>query len=180
MRFPWELVALGALALFAAGGGYVMATNRKAGARWSRLLPAARAKVEQLEAAARAEGLNVMFFDGWRSPEDSAKNIAAGTSKVTDPFLSLHVWGVAFDIVFVNAAGLPTWLEDPSKPKGWVDPRWRQLAEIGQRLGLYSGGLNWGWDYPHFQLPGYSASSLRTKYGNNYLAFLSQAGVSVA
>jgi hypothetical protein len=180
MRPPWELLALGALALLTAGGGYVMATNRKTGARWNRLLPAARAAAEKLEAAARAEGLNVMFFDGWRSPEESARNYVAGTSRLSDPYNSYHVWGAALDVAFVNAAGLPTWLEDSSKPKGWVDPRWKQLAAIGQRLGLYSGGINWGWDWGHFQLPGYSVSALRAKYGNDYLAFLAQAGVAVA
>ncbi len=61
-----------------------------------------------------------------------------------------------------------------------TDPRWRQLAEIGRRLGLYSGGLHWGWDWPHFQLPGYTAGVLRASWGNNYLAFLQRSGVAVA
>lgn len=172
-RFPWWLLALGAVAMLAAGGGYVMTTQRQSGPRWHRLLPEARTKAQQLIDQARAAGLDVMFWDGWRSPEDSQKNIDAGTSKVSDPFNSLHVWGAAFDIVFRNAAGLPVWPPD-------TDPRWRQLAEIGRRLGLYSGGLHWGWDWPHFQLADYTAGVLRASYGNNYQAFLAQRGVAIA
>lgn len=180
MRFPWWLIALGAAAIMVTGGGYFFVTNRQTGNRWTRLLPETRAKAQQLIDQARAAGLDVMFWDGWRPPEASAENMRAGTSKVKSPFDSLHVWGVAIDIVFVNAAGFPTWLEDASKPAGWVDPRWKKLAAIGQQLGLYSGGLNWGWDWPHFQMPGYAASTLRARYGNDYLAFLTQRGVAVA
>lgn len=170
-KFPWWWFLVGAGVLLLAGGGVVaVVTDRKSGPRWGRLLPEARSLADQLVSQARAAGLDVMFWEGWRSPEDSAKNMQAGTSKIKNPLDSLHVWGVAFDIVFRNAAGLPTWPPES-------DPRWHQLAEIGQRLGLVSGGLNWGWDWPHFQLPGYSASSLRSGYSNNYLAFLSSRGV---
>lgn len=174
-KFPWWLLLVGAGIVLLAGGVAVTA-NRRSGPRWGRLLPEAQGLADQLVRQARAAGLDVVFWDGWRSPEASAENMRAGTSKVRSPFDSLHVWGVAFDIVFVNAAGFPTWLEDASKPEGWVDPRWKKLAAIGQQLGLYSGGLNWGWDWPHFQLPGYAASTLRARYGNDYLAFLSQRG----
>ena len=179
MRFPWWLVAVGA-AIMAMGGGYLIVTKRQVGNRWTRLLPETRSKAQQLIDKANAAGLRVMFWDGWRAPEESAKNIAAGTSQLSDPYNSYHVWGLAFDLVFVNDAGLPTWLEDRSKPAGWVDPRWRQLAALGESLGLYSGGLHWGWDWPHFQMPGTSVASLRASYGTNYQAFLSQRGVAVA
>ena len=168
---PWWLFLVGAGMLLLAGGGvYVVTANRRSGPRWAHLLPEARAKADQLVSQARAAGLDVMFWEGWRSLEDSAKNMQAGTSKIKNPLDSLHVWGVAFDIVFRNAAGLPAWPPE-------TDPRWRQLAEIGQRLGLVSGGISWGWDWPHFQLPGYTASALRANYNNNYLAFLSSRGV---
>ena len=172
-RFPWWLFALGVGLVLAAGGGYVVTTRRQTGPRWERMLPEARAKAEALLREATAAGLEVMFWDGWRSPEDSQKNIDAGTSRVTDPFNSLHVWGAAFDIVFRNTAGLPYWPPD-------TDPRWRELAQIGRRLGLYSGGLHWGWDWPHFQLPSHTIGVLRASYGNNYLAFLQSNGVAVA
>lgn len=169
----WLLLAIGAVVLLAGGVGYVAVTTRKSGPRWDRLLPEAKSKVLELERRAIAAGLPVMFWDGWRSPDESAKNIAAGTSKVKDPHDSLHVWGAAFDIVFRTRAGLPEWPPE-------TDPRWKQLATIGRELGLVSGGLSWGWDWPHFQLPTVSAAALKATYGKNYQAFLASRGVTVA
>ena len=71
------------------GGGavaYVAVTNRKRGKRWSLLWPETRAKVLQLEKLAQANGLSVMFWDGWRDPAETLLNIAKGTSKVKDAF----------------------------------------------------------------------------------------------
>ena len=169
-RYAWFGVVL---ILAALGGGYSIVTNRMSGARWDRMLPETRTQALELVRRANAAGLDVMFWDGWRSPQATARNVAAGTSKVADSYGSLHTWGVAFDIVFRNAAGLPYWPDD-------TDPRWRQLAEIGRGLGLNSGGLMWGWDWPHFQLPGYRASALKSSYGVNYLAFLQSRGAVVA
>lgn len=173
MRHGRLLLALalagGAIAL---AGGYYVTTDRMRGPRWDRLLPDAKRKAQQLVAAAKAAGLDVMFWEGWRDPAASAKNIAAGTSKVKHPLDSLHVWGSAFDIVFRNAAGLPSWPPE-------TDLRWRKLAVIGQQLGLLSGGLMWGWDWPHFQLPGVSAGALRQAYSDNYVAFLQSQGATV-
>jgi hypothetical protein len=146
--------------------------NRKNGPRWERLHPELRAKVEELERRAQVSGLDVMFWDGWRSPEASAANIAAGASKVKNPLDSLHVWGLAADIVFRNALGVAYWPED-------TDPRWRQLAAIGEALGLKSGGLMWGWDWPHFQLPGYTSAALRASWGASYLDFIGSTGAIV-
>lgn len=172
-KLGWWLL-LGTGLLLALGGvGYVAMTQRQSGPRWDRLLPEAKLKAQQVIAAATAAGLDVMFWDGWRSPETSAANMQAGTSKVKNPLDSLHVWGAAFDIVFKNAAGLPEWPPE-------TDPRWRQLAEIGRRLGLVSGGLAWGWDWPHFQLVGYTAGLLRAQNADNYLAFLQRSGAQVA
>lgn len=144
---------------------------RKIGSRWNKMLPQAQQKSEQLVALAKNNGLNVMFYDGWRAPEETVKNIEAGTSKVDDAYSSLHTWGVAFDIVFID----PT-----TKGASWLtdnDPRWRKLAMLGESIGLKSGGLMWGWDYPHFQLRGYTAEKLKQQYGNNYNAFLTINGV---
>lgn len=143
-----------------------MNIDRRSGLRWVRLLPETRDISDKLVSQAREAGLDVMFWDGWRSPKDSENNMKNGTSKIKNPLDSLHVWGVAFDIVFRNATGQPLWPPE-------TDKRWRQLAEIGKSLGLVSGGLEWGWDWPHFQLPGYSAGSLRKLYNDNYLEFLS-------
>lgn len=166
----WQWLAVGLL--LAGGGGYVAVTNRKAGDRWERMLPELKVKVLELELQARDRGLDVMFWDGWRDPQETLRNIAAGTSKVKDAFGSLHTWGAAADIVFRNAAGVPYWPAD-------TDPRWKRLATLGEALGLKSGGFMWGWDWPHFQLPGVTASGLKQKWGNNYAAFLGSRGVMV-
>lgn len=168
-RFPWWIVFLG-IGLAVAGGGYVAMTNRKIGPRWTRLLPQAREKAQELERLANAQGIPAMFFDGWRSPEVSAQNIAKGASRVADPLDSLHVWGLAFDMAFKNDLGMPEWPPD-------TDPRWKRLAELGASIGLNSGGLMWGWDWGHFQLPGFNVAALKQTYAGEYLAFLSSRGV---
>ncbi len=136
-------------------------------------MPAAQQKALQLIDLAKQQGLDVQFWEGWRDPAVELTNIAAGTSKLKDPIDSLHTWGVAFDIVFRNSAGLPIWPSD-------TDPRWRQLAQLGQSIGLFSGGLNWGWDWPHFQLPEYPLSGLKQQYGRDYLAFVQDNAGQVA
>lgn len=173
------LLLIALVAVFAAGGGgYVMATNRKRGTTWSRLLPEARAKVEELERKAAAAGLSVMFVAGWRDPAVTQKQIdqcndndpaTPCVTKVKDSLSSGHAWGFAFDIAFKNAAGLPYWPKD-------TDPRWVQLARLGESIGLKSGGLAWGWDFPHFWLPGYSVSAVRAQYVTPQ-SFLSSRGV---
>ena len=143
---------------------------RKTGDRWNYMLPGTREKVAALETLAAHNGLLVMFWDGWRDPADTLKNIAAGTSKVTDAFGSLHTWGLAFDMVFIGPLGEPVWLPD-------TDPRWKQLAQLGESIGLKSGGIMWGWDWPHFQMPGFSYSALKYIYDTDYETFLSERGV---
>ncbi len=169
----WLLLGAGALILLGGGAGYYVMTQRMTGPRWDRLLPDIKAKTLALLAAAEKAGLPVMFWEGWRDPAVELKDEQSGTSHLKDPYDSMHIWGGAVDIVFKNAAGLPEW-----PPVS--DPRWRQLAELGQSLGLYSGGLHWGWDWGHFQLPGLSLANLRNQYGTNYLAFLQNNGTAVA
>lgn len=168
---PWWLaIGAGAVALLLAGGPILITmSERKRGPRWDNLHPELRRLVPLIEADARAEGLEVMFWDGWRDPGASAANIAAGTSKLKDPFNSMHVWGLAVDLVFRGQLGQPSWPVDS-------DPRWRQLAAIMERNGLKSAGLAWGWDWPHAELPGFAMSELRARYGTNYLAFIADAG----
>jgi len=181
-------LALAALALGTTKGGQTLieqtaaaVVGRKHGPRWDRLHPDLRTLVEQVEQQAAAAGLDVMFWEGWRDLDTQKTDIARGVSHLKDPLNSLHPWGLAADFVFKNALGAPTWLEDAAQPKGWVDPRWRQLAEIMQGVGLFSGGLAWGWDWPHAQLAGYTAASVRGEWGDNYLAFIrSTTGEAVA
>lgn len=176
-RLQWLLIGL--LAAFGlAGGGYYLATNRMSGPRWNRLLPQAKNAAQLLLQKAQDNGLQVMFFDGWRDPAESAANIAKGVSFITDPFNSMHVWGAAFDIVFADALGLPSW-PDPT------DPRWQKLGAIGESLNLKWGGRfappgSKQFDGPHFQLPGYSTAALKQEYGNNYLTFLQTSGIVIA
>ena len=157
-----------------AGGGYYMATGgRRAGKRWLWMTPGAKAKATALIAEANRQGLNVMFWDGWRDPSETLKNIAAGTSKVTDAYSSKHSWGVAFDIVFKNPLGLPSW--PPAS-----DPRWQKLGAIGKRLGLRWGGDFSGFfDGPHFELADFSLTTARATYGKNYQGWLAYKGVTI-
>lgn len=169
----WLLLGAGALLLLGGGTGYYIMTQRMTGPRWDRLLPAMKSKTIALLDAAGKAGLQVMFWEGWRDPAVELADEQSGHSKLKDPYNSMHIWGAAADFAFRNAAGLPEW-------PPVTDPRWRQLAEIGQSVGLFSGGLNWGWDWGHFQLPGLSLASLRSQYGTNYLAYLQQNGTAVA
>ncbi len=143
--------------------------RRMKGERWNNLLPSAKSKAIALLRMANDEGLNVMFWDGWRSPSETIKNMKAGTTKVKDPYGSLHTWGSAFDIVF-SRNGQPYW--PPA-----TDPRWQRLGAIGKRLGLVWGGnFRSFFDGPHFQLPGVSVSRLKQRYGNDYMAYLASRG----
>lgn len=181
----WQRIGLIVLVLAAiAGGGYFAVTaGRKYGKRWTWLLPEAQRKALELERLAKANGLNVMFWDGWRDPAETLQNIAKGTSKVADAWASNHTWGIAFDMVFKNAIGLPEWPAGPPNP----DPRWYRLGELGESIGLKWGGRWWNpqtktgfFDGPHFELPNIALTDLRAKYGTNYQQWLSAKGVATA
>ena len=166
----WTVAA--GLAALGAGTARVMLTQRMRGPRWDRLLPDMQRRELQLLDALKAAGLPMMFWEGWRSPEDSAANIASGTSHVKNPYDSLHVWGAAVDNVFRSALGGPSW-------PPITDPRWEQYAQLAERFGLRSGLHLWGFDGPHVQLPGVDVASLRRQYGTNYLAFIAGSGQTV-
>jgi hypothetical protein len=117
---------------------------------------------------ANAAGLGVMFFEGHRTVEDELKNIEKGTSKVTDPYNTVHLWGGAVDIVFENALGLPYWPEAD-------DPRWEQLATIAATAGL-SHPISW--DKPHFQDPDFNIKTVRAAWGEDFEGYLQTKGVT--
>jgi len=169
----WLLLGAGALLLLGGGAGYYMMMARMSGPRWDRLLPETKARTLALLAAAQAAGLQVMFFKGWRDPAVEAQNIQNGTSHLKDPYDTRHTWGAAVDLTFKNALGMPYW-------PPVTDPRWKQLAELGVAQGFKSGGLSWGWDWGHFELPNFDLAGIRSTYGRNYLAYLSNNGVAVA
>lgn len=163
------------VAAIAGGGYYAVTTGRKTGKRWTWMVPDARAKAAQLERLANQQGLNVMFWDGWRDPAETIRNIEKGTSKVKDAYGSKHTWGVAFDMVFKNPVGLPSW--PPA-----TDPRWKQLGELGKSLGLRWGGEIFGpkfFDGPHFELPNFNMQTARNAYGINYQGWLAFKGVPI-
>ena len=164
------LLVVGAIA---GTGYYAVTTGRKRGKRWTWLVPEARTKAIQLVREANRQGLNVMFWDGWRDPAETLHNIAKGTSKVKDAYGSKHTWGVAFDIVFKDALGLPSW--PPAS-----DPRWQKLGAIGKQLGLKWGGDFRGFfDGPHFELPDFNMTTARNAYGINYQGWLAYKGVGI-
>lgn len=159
----------GIVALFLLWGGYKIVTDRMTGDRWGKLLPEMQQKTLALMQAAAAAGLDVMFYDGWRSVEDEEAHIEAGTSKLTDPYNTRHLWGAAVDIVFRNAAGFPIW-------PGADDPRWLKLQKLGEGVGLVHPII---WDKPHFELPDFNLASVRKMYGEDFEAYLSDNGVAV-
>jgi hypothetical protein len=150
---------------FAYFGGFVN-KRKMIGETWDKLIPSIKEKVLATLAQAEAEGLSVMFFEGWRSPEDEQADIDKGTSHLTDPYNGHHVWGAAADIVFMNYLGFASW-PDAS------DPRWQQLIDIG-----ISKGLNHpiSWDKPHFEDPSFNLSIARAQYGNDYEQYIKNNG----
>jgi hypothetical protein len=168
----WTLLIMA----IAYGGTRMYISKRMKGPRWDRLTPGTKQKTLDLLAQAENEGLNVMFWDGWRDTEEQTKNIQAGTSFVKNPLNSKHPWGIAVDIVFVDALGMPSW-PDPKVPANLE--QWKKLGELGERVGFSWGGRWKAFDGPHFQEPGINTADLRTQYGDQPLAYLREQGVMV-
>lgn len=127
------------------------------------LHPTLRSKAEELIQRAAAVGINLIISQTLRSKAEQDEIYAQGrtqTGKVVSnaPYpQSLHNWGVAFDIAIIGADGKVTW-----------DVTWfKKVGPIGEALGLVWGG-RWSKfpDYPHFELPNYSWSSLNKLYGS--------------
>ncbi len=178
----WLIAGVSVLVLTLAGTGRGRALiregveamyRRKSGPRWDGLTERMRAAVPVIENYCAARGVNVMFWDGWRSPADEEKAIAAGTSKLSDPLNTMHAWGAAADFVPVDDLGRPSW-PDAS------DPRWQTIADAIEAAGLLSGGRAWGWDWPHAQLRDVSMSELRANYGDRYQQFIAENGGNVS
>ena len=107
-------------------------------------------KIQRLIAQARAEGLEVGMFEGFRSHKRQAELYAKGRGKpgprVTNAKagMSMHNYGIAADIVF-RENGKWSWAEKHP---------WSRLGAIGKSVGLEWGG-DWTSikDRPHFELP---------------------------
>jgi peptidoglycan LD-endopeptidase CwlK len=87
-------------------------------------------------------GYNCFVLEGLRSIEQQKENVAKGVSKTLN---SLHIIGLAVDIVPLNDKNQPYW-------PLIKDIFWKHLGEIAQKHGLYSLFLDKGWDGPHLEM----------------------------
>lgn len=123
-----------------------------------RLHPVVRAKAQQLVSLARGQGITVKLTEGYRPPEQQASLLATGAT-TAKPGWSFHQYGLAFDLVPLDAQGRAWW--EPPKPI------WQTIGRIGESLGLTWGGrftptakLPEG-DRPHFEYhPGFTIQDL--------------------
>ena len=105
---------------------------------WQLLHPDFAAKLTELNALLKANGLKMRGTSGYRSLKEQAMNYAKGRTtpgpKVTNapPGASAHNWGCAADFVFVNRNGKATY-EGP----------WALFGSLVKKLGLF-----WGGDIP--------------------------------
>ena len=129
------------------------------GPKWANLHPDVQTRALEVLAIAndhfRDQGLRVGIFDGWRPESDQTKHIESGVSFVSSARRSYHVWGLAVDFVFIDAAGNWTWLPNPNNPadRGYRDSRWFELGAIIEGAGFEWGGRWSQFDGPHAQLP---------------------------
>lgn len=114
---------------------------------------------EKFLAAAAESGHSIRVTHTLRTMDEQAHLYAQGRTlpgkRVTNakPGQSAHNYGMAFDICFAGKTPYPP--ED--------DPRWLQLGQLGESLGLSWGGPNGKgddltWDRPHFQRDGWRAA----------------------
>lgn len=123
-----------------------------------RLHPIVRAKAEQLVSLARGQGIAVKLTEGYRPPERQAELLTTGATNAK-PGYSFHQYGLAFDLVPLDAQGKAWW--EPGKAV------WQTIGRIGKSL-----GLTWGGDFrptaklpegdrPHFEFhPGFTIYDL--------------------
>lgn len=99
---------------------------------------------------AKAAGLPVMLFEGWRSAERQTALYSQGRDGMGGKVVtnakagqSWHCYGLACDVVFVTPEGAPTW-ERPTAD-------WQRLGLIGEQAGFMWGGRFKSPDSPHFE-----------------------------
>jgi len=116
------------------------------------LAPEAASLASRLIEQAKARGITLRLFAGYRSPQQQAELVATGRSRAA---LSTHNTGLAFDVVL---------FEDG---KAVFDAnRYAAVGEIGKALGLV-----WGGDYkafpdaPHFETAGAREALARLRAG---------------
>ena len=131
--------------------------TRQSGNKWENLHPEVKKKCNAHLALALQQGLQVIFWDGWRNKEAQEAEILKGSSKLTDWKNGYHPWGLAYDLVFnigTSFTPIPSWDEKHD---------WKKLREIGLSLGASV----ISWDKPHFQYPDIigTPKELIAKYG---------------
>lgn len=109
-------------------------------------------KIEAFLSEAKAEGLPIFLWQGYRSPQEQDKLFNSGKG-VTNARggKSFHNYGLAVDVVFDNGKGGPSWDNQHN---------WQRLGELGKKF-----GLTWGGDFKrikdlgHFEF--HSSADLR-------------------
>lgn len=130
-------------------------------ARIEDLEPVTRAMCEKFIAAA-PKIADIRVTHTLRTLDEQAKLYAQGRTlpgpivTKAKPGSSAHNYGMAFDIAFVG--------KKPYPPES--DPRWLQLGQLGESLGLVWGGPNgkgdqFTFDRPHFERAGWKAAAGR-------------------
>lgn len=126
-----------------------------AGPEFNNLHPRVQAAALAVIEDAKAQGLSVGAFSGFRTLDEQRGLIEGGASRNSEPADSYHAWGLAVDFVFLDRLGRWTWLPDPNNPanKGYRDERWYRLGAIIEKNGFEWGG-RWAWfDGAHAQMP---------------------------
>ena len=117
------------------------------------LYPLAQQKMLAFITAANSKGYNIGAFETLRTFAKQEQYYQEGRSvpgKIitnSEPGLSWHQYGAACDIAFIDENGNWDWPPDD-------DPRWIELGQIGQSMGLEWGGSFPIKDLDHFQLTG--------------------------
>lgn len=143
--------------------------------RIQKLHPTLQAKATKLVELAEAKGIGVLITQGLRTWEEQdalyAKGRTAPGAVVTyaQGGSSYHNFGLAFDIVVLNAVGKADW--------DTKNPFWAVCGQIGKDLGLVWGG-DWSAkkrDMPHFELPGLTLAQCRQLYKKGGLSAVWEA-----
>ncbi len=128
------------------------------GEGWDRLHPEVKRRALKVLEQARAEGLHVGIFEGYRDEYRQRELMGKGNSWVGDPNNSYHRWGLAVDFVFLDKLGRWTWNPDGGRAT------WEKLGRIIEANGFEWGGRWRNFDGPHAQLPLYTIAALKATY----------------
>lgn len=116
-------------------------------------------RIRQMADMLELEGVHIRVTQGlrswteqmnlWLKGRDIQGNVIDANKVVTKarPGYSWHQFGLAVDVVPIDAVGQPDWNVD--------HPVWKRIVQVGESLGLVSGS-EWRTfpDWPHFQLTG--------------------------